>query len=70
MPIVIRLGEVLATKKLRNRDLARLLETSEVNVSNIRNGHIKGVRFSMLEKMCQVLRCKPGDIIDYVPPQE
>lgn len=70
MPIVMRLDRVMAEKKISSMELAARIGTSTVNLSNIKNGHIRGVRFSTLEAMCQVLNCKPGDLIDYVTPEE
>ena len=70
MPIVIRLGEVMARRKVRSKDLAALVGTSPVNLSNIKNGRCRGMSFSTLEALCQVLRCKPGDIVDYVSPEQ
>ena len=70
MPIVMRLDRVMAERKISSTELAKRLGTSTVNLSNIKNGHIRGMRFSMLEALCQVLNCKPGDILDYVTPEE
>lgn len=70
MPIVMRLDRVMAQKKISSAELAARVGTSPVNLSNIKNGHIRGVRFSTLEALCQVLNCKPGDLIDYVTPEE
>lgn len=70
MPIVMRLDRVMAERKISSTELAKRVGTSTVNLSNIKNGHIRGMRFSTLEALCQVLRCKPGDIIDYVTPEE
>lgn len=70
MPIVMRLDRVMAEKKISSTELASRVGTSTVNLSNIKNGHIRGVRFSTLEALCQVLKCKPGDLIDYVTPEE
>lgn len=60
----------MADRKIKSTELAALIGTSTVNMSNIKNGHIRGMRFSTLEALCQVLNCKPGDIIDYVTPEE
>ena len=60
----------MAEKKISSTELAARIGTSTVNLSNIKNGHIRGMRFSTLEAMCQVLNCKPGDLIDYVTPEE
>ena len=70
MPIVMRLDRIMAEKKISSMELAARIGTSTVNLSNIKNGHIRGVRFSTLEAMCQVLNCKPGDLIDYLSPEE
>ena len=70
VPIVMRLDRVMAEKKISSTELAERIGTSTVNLSNIKNGKIRGVRFSTLEAMCQVLNCKAGDLIDYVTPEE
>lgn len=70
MPIVMRLDRIMAERKISSTELAQRVGTSTVNLSNIKNGHIKGMRFSTLEALCEVLRCKPGDLIDYVTPEE
>ena len=66
----MRLDRVMAERKITSKELAARVGTSEVNLSNIKNGKIRGVRFSTLEALCQVLNCKPGDLIDYVTPEE
>ena len=66
----MRLDRVMAEKKISSVDLAARIGTSAVNLSNIKNGHIRGVRFSTLEALCQVLNCKPGDLVDYLSPEE
>ena len=70
MPIVMRLDRIMAERKISSTELAQLIGTSTVNLSNIKNGKIRGVRFSTLEAMCEVLKCKPGDLIDYVTDEE
>jgi putative transcriptional regulator len=60
----------MAERKISSTELAALIGTSTVNLSNIKNGKIRGVRFSTLEAMCEVLKCKPGDLIDYVTQEE
>ncbi len=70
MPIVINLDRVMVERKISSVELAEKIGISTVNLSRIKTGKIKGVRFSTLEAMCQVLRCRPGDIIDYVSPEE
>ena len=70
MPIVVRLDRVMAERKITSTELAARIGTSTVNLSNIKNGHIRGMRFSTLEALCQVLNCKPGDLVDYLSPEE
>ncbi len=70
VPIVMRLDRVMAERKITSTELAERIGTSTVNLSNIKNGKIRGVRFSTLEALCQVLNCKPGDLIDYLTPEE
>jgi putative transcriptional regulator len=60
----------MAERKIYSTELAERIGTSTVNLSNIKNGKIRGVRFSTLEALCQVLNCKPGDLIDYLTPEE
>ncbi len=70
MPIVINLDRVMVERKITSVELAEKIGISTVNLSRIKTGKVRGVRFSTLEAMCQVLRCKPGDIIDYVSTDE
>lgn len=66
MAIIIRLDRVLANKKMKLNELANLIELSPVNLSNIKTGKIKAIRFSTLEAICKTLECQPGDILEYV----
>lgn len=70
MPIVMRLDRVMLDRKVTSVELAERIGISTVNLSRIKTGKIRGMRFSTLEAICQVLKCKPGDIIDYVTPEE
>lgn len=67
MPIVVRLDVMLAERKMRSRDLAARIGISEVNLSMLKTGRVKGLRFETLEKICAVLNCQPGDLLAYVP---
>lgn len=69
MPIVVRLDVVLAQRKIRSKDLAEQVGITEANLSLLKSGKVKGVRFSTLEAICEHLDCKPGDILDFVPPR-
>lgn len=70
MPIVMRLDRVMADRKMSSIELAEKVGISPVNISLIKTGRLKGIRFSTLEAMCEALRCKPGDIIDWMDDDE
>lgn len=70
MPIVVNLDVMLAKRKVRSRDLAEQVGITEQNISLLKSGKVKGVRFDTLEKICTVLECQPGDILEYRPEQE
>lgn len=65
MPIVINLDVMLARRKMRSRELAERIGITEQNVSLLKSGKVKGVRFDTLERICEVLDCQPGDILEY-----
>ena len=66
----MNLDRVMAERKISSVELAEKVGISPVNLSRIKTGKIRGMRFSTLEAMCQVLRCRPGDLIDYVSPEQ
>lgn len=68
MPIVINLDVVLAKRKMQLKELAELVDISVVNLSILKTGKAKAIRFSTLEAICKVLDCQPGDIIEYIEP--
>lgn len=70
MPIIINLDIMLARRKMRSRDLAALIGIAEQNVSLLKSGKVKGVRFDTLEKICAALSCQPGDILEFRPDEE
>ncbi|QGM98250.1 helix-turn-helix domain-containing protein [Methylocystis parvus] len=67
MPIIVNLDVMLARRKMRSRDLAQQIGIAEQNVSLLKSGKVKGVRFDTLEKICEILDCQPGDILEYRP---
>jgi putative transcriptional regulator len=67
MPIVVTLDVMLARRKMRSKELATRVGITVQNVSLLKSGKVKGVRFETLEKICEVLECKPGDILDFEP---
>jgi putative transcriptional regulator len=70
MPIVLKLDVMLAERKVRSKDLAEFIGITEANLSLLKQGKVKGVRFDTLEKICEYLRCQPGDLLRYEPPVE
>ena len=67
MPIVINLNLVLAQKKKRSKEVADAIGITEQNLSILKTGKAKAVRFSTLEALCRVLECQPGDLLSYEP---
>lgn len=67
MPIIVNLDVMLAKRKIRGKELAIAVGITEQNLSLLRTSKVKGVRFSTLERICEVLECQPGDILEYVP---
>jgi putative transcriptional regulator len=67
MPIVVRLDVMLARRKARSKDLAAFVGITEANLSLLKSGRVKGVRFETLEAICEFLVCQPGDLLEYVP---
>ncbi|HHQ4525759.1 TPA: helix-turn-helix domain-containing protein [Aeromonas veronii] len=63
MPIIIRLDALLAERKMTARELAQRIDITEANLSILKNGHAKAVRFSTLEAICRELKCQPGDLL-------
>lgn len=64
--IVVNLGVVLADRRIRAKALAEEIGITEANLSLLKSGKVKGVRFDTLARICAALDCKPGDILDYV----
>ncbi len=62
--IIIRLDVMLARRKMRAKELAEQIGITEANLSLLRTGKVKGVRFDTLARLCEVLECTPGDLID------
>ncbi|CAM3626839.1 helix-turn-helix domain-containing protein [Deinococcus frigens] len=67
MPIVVRLDVMMARRKRRGKDLAAEIGITEANLSLLRTGKVKGVRFETLAALCAALDCVPGDLLDYQP---
>ena len=65
MAIILRLDRVMADRKISLNELAERVGISNVNLSNLKTGKVKAVRFSTLEAICDVLDCQPGDILEF-----
>ncbi|KJF87972.1 helix-turn-helix domain-containing protein [Photobacterium phosphoreum] len=65
MTIVINLDVIMAKRKIRLKALAQAMEMTEANLSILKNGKAKAVRFSTLDKLCQQLDCQPADILEF-----
>mgnify|MGYP001792138761 CR=1 FL=1 len=67
MPIIVRLDVMLAMRKMTSRDLAARIGIAEQNLSLLKSGKVRGVRFNTLEAICTELGCQPGDILEFQP---
>ena len=65
MPISVTLSVILAQRNVRAKDLAAFVGITEANLSLLRRGHVKGIRFDTLERICAYLQCQPGDLLTY-----
>jgi len=65
MSIIIRLDRVLADRKMQLSELSERVGVTVANLSNLKTGKVKAIRFSTLEAICQELKCQPGDILEY-----
>ncbi|QOX77487.1 helix-turn-helix transcriptional regulator [Trichlorobacter lovleyi] len=70
MSIVVNLDIMLAKRKVKSKDLAEQIGITEANLSLLKSGKVKGVRFATLEAICRYLDCQPGDLLAYQPDQE
>jgi putative transcriptional regulator len=67
VPIVVNLDVMLARRKMRLTELSGRVDISLTNLSNLKTGRARAIRFSTLEAICDVLDCQPGDILEFVP---
>ena len=70
MPIIVNLDVMLARRKMRSKDLASRIGITEQNLSLLKSGKVRGVRFETLAVICDALACQPGDILAYEPGPE
>lgn len=66
MPIIVQLDVMLARRKMKSKDLAATIGITEANLSLLKQGKVKGVRFGTLEAICEALDCQPGDLLEFV----
>lgn len=69
MAILIRLDVMLAKRQVRSNELARAIGITESNLSLLKSGKVRGIRFATLEAICRHLDCQPGDLLEYVPDE-
>ncbi|WP_250446305.1 helix-turn-helix transcriptional regulator [Actinotalea sp. C106] len=69
MPIIVNLDVVLAQRKMRLTELSEHVGITLANLSNLKTGKARAIRFSTLEAICEVLDCQPGDILEHRPDQ-
>lgn len=70
MPIIVTLDVMLAKRKMRSRELAAIVGITEQNISLLKSGKVKGIRFQTLEKICEALDCQPADILVFEPGED
>ena len=66
MPIIVNLDVILAKRKMKSKDLAEIIGITTANLSILKSGKAKAIRFSTLEAICKALDCQPSDILEYV----
>lgn len=66
MPIIINVDVMLAKRKMQSKELAEKIGITTVNLSILKTGKAKGIRFDTLEAICKTLNCQPGDVLEYV----
>ena len=70
MPIIVNLDVMLARRKMRLTELSERVGITMANLSNLKTGKARAIRFSTLEAICAALDCQPGDLIEYLPSED
>jgi|TARA_B100001750_G_scaffold233005_1_gene232709 putative transcriptional regulator len=70
MPIITNLDVMLAKRKMSLTELSKAVNLSLTNLSLLKNGNVRGIRYETLEKICIVLGCQPGDILEFRPDEK
>jgi putative transcriptional regulator len=66
MAIIVRLDRIMADRKMSLNELSDKIQMTNVNLSNLKNDKMKGIRFETMNSICKVLNCQPGDLFEYV----
>ncbi len=66
MAIIVRLDRMMADRKMSLNELAEKVGMTNVNLSNLKTGKMKGIRFETMDAICKALECQPGDLFEYV----
>lgn len=69
MQVIVRLDVMMARRKMKGRDLAAQIGITEANLSLLKSGKVKGIRFETLAKICAALECQPGDLLEVTAPE-
>lgn len=69
MPIIVNLDVMLARRKVKSRELAAHVGITEQNLSLLKSGKVRGIRFGTLERICEYLQCQPGDLLEFQPEE-
>jgi len=67
MSIIVNLDVMLAKRKMRSRELSEHIGITEQNISLLKSGKVKGIRFETLDRICKALDCQPGDLLEFRP---
>ena len=70
MPIVVNLDVMMAKRKISLKELAQRINVTQANLSILKTGKAKAIRFSTLNEICKALDCQPGDILEYTPEEK
>ena len=65
MPIIVNLDVMMAKRKISSGDLAKIIDITPANLSILKTGKAKAIRFTTLDKLCEALQCQPGDILEW-----
>lgn len=66
MPIIVNIDVMLAKRKMQSKELAERIGITPANLSILKTGKAKGIRFDTLDAICKTLNCQPGDVLEYV----